>query len=255
MKILVLVKQVADMESHFTVDDAGAWIDERNLAFRMNEYDEFAAEQALLVKEQLSGDADITVLSLGPPRVTEAIKKALAMGGDRGVHILDAAPHQKDPWQVAAAVHAFARDKDFDLVFTGYQSQDRGSAQVGPLLAELLGYPCLTTVVDFALADGSVTVRRELEGGVKGVLRASLPLVVTCQLGVNKPRYPTLPNIMKAKKKELLTFPVADLLAEEARAVTERLYRPEKRASGLILEGNTAQVVERLAQILKEKRP
>ena len=213
MKILVCIKQVPDMESRFKANGAGVWYEEADLAFRMNEYDEYAVEQAVQLKEQLGDVPDVTVLSIGPDRVGETLKKALAMGCDRAVHIQDPAIHLKDPWQVASIIAAFARDKGFDLVLTGMQSQDRGSAQVGVTVAEQLGLPCATTLVGFVYNDGAITVKRELEGGLKAVVRLRLPAVVTCQLGLNTPRYPTLPNIMKAKKKELLAYPVGRFFA------------------------------------------
>ncbi len=253
MKILVCVKQVPDMESRFKVNSEGVWYDEQDLAFKMNEYDEFALEQAVRVKEQLANAADITVLSIGPDRVVEAIKKGLAMGGDRGVHIKDDHPWQKDPWQVASVIAAFSREKNFDLFFTGFQSQDRGSAQVGSLLAELLGVACATTLVAFELNGDVVTARRELDGGMCAVVKFKLPAVVTCQLGLNIPRYPTLPNIMKARQKELLAFPVTDFLTEEILAVTERMYPPEKKGHGLVLEGDINEIADKLFGVLKEK--
>jgi electron transfer flavoprotein beta subunit len=253
MKILVCVKQVPDMESRFKVNREGVWYDELDLAYKMNEYDEFALEQAVRVKEQLGNTADITVLSLGPDRVVEAIKKGLAMGGDRGVHIKDDHPWQKDPWQVASVIAGFTRGKNFDLIFTGLQSMDRGSAQVGVLLAELLGVACATTLVAFELKDDVVTSRRELEGGMCAVLKFKLPAVVTCQLGLNIPRYPTLPNIMKARQKELLVFPVTDFLVEESLVVTERMYPPEKKGHGLVLEGDVNEIADKLVGVLKEK--
>lgn len=253
MKILVCIKQVPDMESGFRINTEGTWYDEVDLAFRMNEYDEYAVEQAIQVKEQLGGQADITVLSVGPARVTEAIKKALAMGADRGVHIQDDGSWQRDPWQIASLIAAFARDKGFDLIFTGMQSQDRSSAQVGPLIAELLGFACVTTVIGFALSGDQVTVTRELEGGLKAVVRLKLPGVVTCQLGLNTPRYPTLPNIMKAKQKELLVLPAAELLKEDSLSATQKMYRPEKKSSGLVLEGSVDDMADKLVVLLKEK--
>jgi electron transfer flavoprotein beta subunit len=253
MKILVCIKQVPDMESGFRLNAEGTWYDDRDLAYRMNEYDEYAVEQAVQLKEQLGGQADISVLSVGPARVSEALKKALAMGADRGVHIQDDLAWQRDPWQIASLIAAFAAGKGFDLVLTGMQSQDRGSAQVGPLLAELLGCACVTTVIGFALEGDTATVRRELEGGLKAVVRFKLPGVVTCQLGLNTPRYPTLPNIMKAKKKELLVIPVQDLLTTEAVAVTTSFYPPAKKGSGLVLEGDVATLVDQVIGILKEK--
>jgi electron transfer flavoprotein beta subunit len=253
MKILVCIKQVPDMESRFKVDSAGLWYEERDLAFRLNEYDEYALEQAIRLKEQLAGAADITILSIGSDRVVEAIKKGLAMGGDRGVHIKDDQPYQKDARQIASAIAAFARPRSFDLIFTGLQSQDRGSGQVGAMLAELLDYACVTTVVKFEFDGGLVTVRRELEGGVRSIVRFKPPAVVTCQLGLNTPRYPTLPNIMKARQKELLTFPIGDFLSVERLTTTEKMYLPEKKGQGLVLEGEVNDVADKLVAILKEK--
>jgi len=253
MKMLVCTKQVPDMESRFRVNCEGTWYEEQDLAFRMNEYDEYAVEQAVRLKEQLGGAADITILSIGPDRVVEVIKKGMAMGGDRGVHIKDERPYQKDPWQVASIIAVFARDKNFDLVLTGMQSQDRGSAQVGVILAELLGYACATTLVGLELSGEVVTAKRELEGGIRGIVKFKLPAVVTCQLGLNNPRYPTLPNIMKARQKELLAFPITDLLSEESLTTTERMYLPEKKGHGLVLEGDINETADKLVEILKEK--
>jgi len=253
MKILVCIKQVPDMESRFKPNASGVWYEETDLAFRMNEYDEYAVEQAVQLKEQLGEAPDVTVLSIGPDRVGETVKKALAMGCDRAVHIQDPAIHLKDPWQVASIIAAFARDKGFDLILTGMQSQDRGSAQVGVTVAERLGLPCATTLVGFAHNDGTITVKRELEGGLKGVVRMRLPAVVTCQLGLNTPRYPTLPNIMKAKKKEFLTHPVAEFLREEALCATASFHPPAKKGGGLVLEGDVNDMADRLLGILKEK--
>ena len=253
MKILVCIKRVPDMESRFKINSEGVWIEEQGLTFRMNEYDEYAVEQAVQLKEQLGNEPDVTILSIGSERVVESIKKALAMGGDRGVHLQDDAAHQKDPWQIASAIAAFARDKGFDLIFTGMQSQDRGSGQVGVILAEILGYACVTTVVGFEYNDGTVTVRRELEGGMKTVVKFKTPAVVTCQLGLNEPRYASLMNIMKAKKKELLVFPITDFLSEEGTTVTESMYPPEKKGTGLVLEGDAVELAEQVVAILKEK--
>lgn len=253
MKLLVCIKQVPDMESRFKANAGGDWFSDADLAYRMNEYDEYAVEQAVLLREQLGESAELTVLSIGPDRVMETIKKALAMGCDRAVHIHDPDVHLKDPWQVASTIAAFARDKQFDFIFTGMQSQDRGSAQVGVTVAELLGYACATTLVDFEYSDGQVKGKRELEGGVKGVVRMTLPALVTCQLGLNVPRYPTLPNIMKAKKKEIVTIAVGNLLKEEALAVTTRFYLPAKKGGGIVLEGEVADLAEKLVSVLREK--
>ena len=253
MKLLVCIKQVPDLESRFKPAADGLWFEETDLAWRMNEYDEYAVEQAVQLKEQLGNEPELTVLSIGPDRVVEAIKKALAMGADRAVHIHDPAPQGKDPWQIASLIAGYACDKGFDLIFTGMQSQDRGSAQVGVLVAELLGIASVTTLVGFSYSDGVVNAKRELEGGVKGLVTLGLPALVTCQLGLNTPRYPTLPNIMKAKKKEIETIAVGSLPLEEAVAPTVSFHPPAKKGSGMVLEGEIADLVPRLLTILKEK--
>jgi electron transfer flavoprotein beta subunit len=253
MKILVCIKQVPDMESRFKPDGSGVWYSETDLAFRMNEYDEYAVEQAVRLKEQLGGEPELTVISVGPDRVVEAMKKALAMGCDRGVHVQDPAAHLKDPWQIASIIAAYAKGEQFDMIFTGLQSLDRGSAQVGVTVAEILNFACATTAIKFEYADGVVKVKRELEGGIKGIVQMKTPAVVTCQLGLNVPRYPTLPNIMKAKKKEIVVVPVADLLHEEPLALMAGFHAPAKKGTGIVLEGDVAQQVEKLISILKEK--
>jgi len=252
MKILVCMKQVPDMESKFKIAGDGQWYDGADLAWRMNEYDEYAVEQAVQLKEKL-GSGDVTVLSIGPERVKETMKKALAMGCDRGVHILEERPWNHDPMAVASIIANFAKDKGFDCIFTGMQSQDRGSGQVGILVAELLGLPSVSTIVAFSHQDGGYLVKRELEGGVKAVVQLQGPALFTCQLGLNTPRYPTLPNIMKAKKKELLTLATADLAGCGNRQRTLQLSFPEKRSGGMVLEGDIPALADKLIAILKEK--
>lgn len=251
MKLLVCIKQVPDMESKFRIDEDGIWYDRADLAWRMNEYDEYGVEQAVQLKEQMGGD--LTVLCIGPDHVKETMKKALAMGCDRGIHIADDHVHLRDPYEIASIITDFARDKGFDLIFTGMQSQDRGSGQVGVMVAELLSIPAVTTIVDFACEGNTVTVSRELEGGVKARVEAQLPLLVTCQLGLNTPRYPTLPNIMKAKKKELRTIGIDTLDKAEALQKTMNISFPEKRQGGLVLEGEAGEIADRLIALLQDK--
>jgi len=253
MKLLVCIKQVPDLESRFKPDAAGTWYNETDLAFRMNEYDEFAVEQAVQLREKLGEVAELTVLSIGPERVVEAIKKALAMGCDKAAHIQDPAASSKDPWQIAGIIAAYAMDKGFDIIFTGMQSQDRGSAQVGVTVAEQLGLACTTTIVGFEYESGSITAKRELEGGIKGIVKLKIPALVTCQLGLNVPRYPTLPNIMKAKKKEITAIPVADLLKEQPLSAITSFHPPAKKGGGIVLEGDVGDLVDKVVAILKEK--
>lgn len=251
MNILICIKQVPDMESKFKINGEGTWYDRADLAWRMNEYDEYAVEQAVRLKEQVK-DADLTVLCIGPDQVTETMKKALAMGCDRGVHIADADSAKREPIEIASMIAGFAKTKNFDIIFTGMQSQDRGSAQVGVMVAELLGIPAVTTIVGFSYDNGTIQVKRELEGGSKALVTATIPVVLTCQLGLNTPRYPTLPNIMKAKKKELLTL-APDAGGVGPRQETAACYFPEKKGGGLVLEGDVPELADKLIQLLKEK--
>lgn len=252
MKILVCIKQVPDMESRFKINSERNWYDRSDLAWRMNEYDEYAVEQAVQLKEQESG-SELTVLCIGRAQVQETIKKALAMGCDRGVHVVDEEAYRKDPFEIASIIAEFARDQKYDLIFTGMQSQDRGSGQVGILLAELLGLPSISTIVDFSLTEGTITAKRELEGGVRAIVTTGLPALVTCQLGLNVPRYPTLPNIMKAKKKELLSVAVETLYKVAPLQEVVGIALPEKKGGGLILEGEVPALVDQLMKILKDK--
>ncbi len=252
MKILVCIKQVPDMESKFKINAAGNWYDSADLAWRMNEYDEYGVEEAVRLKEK-TGDTDVTVLCIGPDRVKETMKKALAMGCDRGAHVADDDFSTKDSFEIAAIIAEYAKDKAFDVIFTGMQSQDRGSGQVGLLVAEMLGVPSISTIVDFTLEGSEIRAKRELEGGTRAVVGVTTPALVTCQLGLNTPRYPTLPNIMKAKKKELLSIAVSELLKEEGRLETASVYFPEKKGGGLVLEGDAGELANNLIQILREK--
>jgi len=248
MKILVCIKQVPDLEAKFKLNSSGTWYSDQDLAWRMNEYDEYAVEQAVQLKEQTGGE--LVVLSLGPERVKEAIKKALAMGADRGVHLQDDQAFAKDPAAIAAAIAAYAKPENFDVIFTGLQSQDRGSAQVGLLLAGQLGINAVSTIIEFACEGGSATATRELEGGLKAKVRTTLPALFTCQLGLNTPRYPTLPNIMKAKKKELLVQAAA---TPANLATTVSTAYPEKKGGALVLEGDVGSLVEQVIALLKQK--
>ena len=253
MNILVCIKQLPDMAASFNPNAAGTWFDETGLAYRMNEYDEFAVEEAVRLKERLGGTPDVTVLSIGPDRVVETIRKAMAMGCDRGVHVKDAEAAERDPWQIASMIAGYARSRQFDLLFTGMQSQDRGSAQVGVLAAELLGLACATTIVGFSCDGVTATVERELEGGAKAVVRLKLPALVTCQLGLNTPRYPTLPNILKAKKKELLVLSPEAVGLDAPLTSVSGFSRHERAATCMVLEGSVDELACRVIDELNER--
>ena len=253
MNILVCVKQVPDMEGRFVPNAAGNWFDETGLAWRMNEYDAFAVEEAVRLKESLGGSARVTALSIGPARVVEAIRKALSMGCDDGVHIDDAEAPERDPWQIASMIAGFAAGRGFDLIFTGMQSEDRSSAQVGLLVAERLGLVCVTGITAFEWRDGSMTVERELEGGRKCRLRLKPPALLTCQPGLNTPRYPTLPNIMKSKRAALTVLSPDSVGLESPRVSSENFRPHEHNTAGMILEGDAETLASQVVSILEAK--
>jgi electron transfer flavoprotein beta subunit len=253
MKILVCVKQVPDLESRFVPNAAGTWFEEAGLAFRMNDYDEFAVEEAVRIRERLGGTPDVTVLSIGPDRVVETIRKAMAMGCDRGVHIRDREAVDRDPWQIASMIAGFAGPRGFDLIFTGMQSIDRGSGQVGVLAAELLGIACVTTVVEFSIDGRRAKAERELEGGARGLVGFTLPALVTCQLGLNTPRYPTLPGIMKSKRQEIQLLLPEEAGLESTLTTISGFVPHVRRNACMVLEGEAVELAARVVALLNEK--
>ncbi|AOS84781.1 electron transfer flavoprotein subunit beta [Chlorobaculum limnaeum] len=253
MNILVCIKQVPDMEGKFVPNEAGSWFDEAGLAWKMNEYDAFAVEEAVRLKEQLGGGARVTALSIGPARAVETIRKALAMGCDDGVHIDDPDAPQRDPWQIASMIAGFAAGRGFDLIFTGMQSEDRGSAQVGVLVAEQLGLSSVTGITAFEWLDGSMTVESELEGGRKYRLRLKPPVLLTCQPGLNTPRYPTLPNIMKSKRAALAVLSQESVSLDSPKVLSANFRPHEPNAAGVILEGDVDTLASQVLDLLEAK--
>lgn len=241
------------MEGRFVPDASGSWFEEAGHVWRMNEYDACAVEEAVRLKEAPGVDARVTVLSIGPARVVETIRKALALGCDNGVHIDDPAAAERDPWQIASMIAGFAADRGFDLVFTGIQSEDRGSAQVGVLVAEQLGIACVTGITSLVLQDDSLTVERELEKGRRCQLRLKLPVLLTCQLGLNTPRYPTLPNIMKSKRSVLTVLRPEDTGAGEPRVSSEAFRPHERNMNVVVLEGDASTLALQVLALLDER--
>jgi len=173
------------------------------------------------------------------------------MGCDEGVHIDDAEAPERDPWQIASMIAGFAAGRGFDLVFTGMQSEDRSSAQVGVLVAERLGLACVTGITAFEWRDGAITVEREIEGGRRCVLRLKAPALLTCQQGLNTPRYPALPNIMKAKRKKLTVLQPAEVGLEEPKVSSEKFRPHERKSAGVILEGDVETLAAQVLEILE----
>src|SRR5262249_19999074 len=209
MNIYVCIKQVPDTETKIKLNADSSWIDTAGIKWIMSPYDEFAVEEALRLKEKNAGST-VTVLSAGPARVVESIRTALAMGADSGIHV--ELPETADNNMSAKALAgALRKESKVDLVFTGKETIDDGAAQVSQLIAEYFGIPYVTVVLNVEYGTQSVKCKREIEGGAFEMVEASLPALIAAQKGMNEPRYASLPNIMKAKKKEVKALKGSDV--------------------------------------------
>ena len=211
MKIAVCVKQVPDTEARLRVAADGRWIEEDDLPFVINENDEFALEEAISWAEDTEGE--VVVFTVGPARATEALRKALALGADRAVHLSDDPFLGGDALSTGHALAAAIAREEFDLVFTGSQTDDLGYGATGSIVAGALGWPHAWLVMGAELEDGgeSLLVTREMEGGMNEKLRLPLPAVIEVQAGINHPRYASLRGIMQAKKKPIESLTTTDL--------------------------------------------
>jgi electron transfer flavoprotein beta subunit len=251
MKIAVAIKQVPLRDSPLRVNAAGTWIDEGNLSFEINEPDAYALEEALQLREKHGGE--VIVISAGPARVSQTIREALAKGADRGIHIdvaTDAGTF--DTLHVANLLAAALKPEAPDLVFTGLQSDDLGYGQTGVILAELLGLPHSTIIMQVEMQPGKVRVKRELEDGWFQHIEMPLPAVLTIQSGLNKLRYATLMGIKKAKSKEIKVITLDGAAeAPPASAVIEKLYAPEKNKQGQLFDGDAKTAAAKLVEKLR----
>ncbi|MFQ5925821.1 MAG: electron transfer flavoprotein subunit beta/FixA family protein [Terriglobia bacterium] len=253
MNILVFLKQVPAKDASLRITEDGQWVRESDIAFEVNEPDAFALEAGLQLKEKFGGE--VVVVSLGPERVRQAIKEALAKGADRAIHIQDEQFYTLEPLQVAAALAGAVRGEKFDLLLTGLQSDDHGFGQTGVIVAELLSLPHATIIMEIQVADGRLRVKRELEAGWFQWVEMSLPAVLTIQSGINKPRYASLKGIMAAKKKEIRSLERGAVLpaASVATQKTKRIYVPEKTKKTEILPGTGKEAAVKLLEKLKHK--
>ena len=260
MNIIVCLKQVPDTESQIKVAPDAKGIVKDDLKWVMNPYDEFGVEEGLRLKEKFGGD--VTVVGLGPKRVTESIRTALAMGADKGILISDPALEGSDALATAKAIAAAVKSLPYDIIFTGQRGIDDDNGIVGAALAEFLGIPHMAVIVKVEVSqDGkSVKCNRPVEGQTV-VLESSLPAVITAQKGLNEPRYASLPGIMKAKKKPLEEKTLADLglnpseFGEGARDLKIiELMSPPARKAGKIVSGDTPEnKAKELARLLHEE--
>src|SRR5687768_2184405 len=209
MKILVAIKQVPSRDSYLKVDASGRWVDESDLTFEINEPDAYALEEALQLKEKHGGE--VVALCAGPSRAGQTIREALAKGADRAIHIEEDNIGAYDPLAAAQLLAAALKPESPDLILTGLQSDDLGYGQTGVILAELLGLPHATIIMQVEKEDGAIRVKRELEDGWFQHVEMPLPALLTIQSGINKLRYATLMGIKKAKTKEVKRLTAAEL--------------------------------------------
>jgi electron transfer flavoprotein beta subunit len=255
MKIIVAIKQVPLRDSPLHVASSGLWIDEDSLSFEINEPDAYALEEALQLKEKHGGE--VVVLCAGPERAAQTIREALAKGADRAIHIetedlnTPASLNAMDTLAIAKLLSEAVRPEKPDLILTGLQSDDLGSGQTGVVMAELLGVPHSTIIMQVEVDGARIKVKRELEDGWFQHIGMPLPAVLTIQSGSNKLRYATLMGIKKAKSKEIKRLTPADLGGVPAPvAALAKVYAPHKQKQAQIFEGDAktaaAQLVEKL---------
>jgi electron transfer flavoprotein beta subunit len=255
MKIMVCLKQVPHQDARLDVRADGAWIQEENIKFEINAYDTYALEEALRIKD--AGEAEVVVVSIGPDRVTQALRTALGMGADRAVHVKDPDADASDTLGIAKILAAIAKQEEPDLVLMGLMGDDGNFAAVGPMLGELCGMAHTTAVMKVEGSD-TLTVEREIEGGALEIVELERPCVLTVQTGINQVRYASLKGIMAAKKKPIDVKTAADLGlagqvgADAAKVAIEKIYVPHKGDTAEMISGSTDEIVGTLVGKIKE---
>ena len=249
MKIAVCIKQVPTREWQPRLNDQKTWIREQDVSYEMNEPDAYALEEALRLREKHSGE--VVVCSAGPARVQTVIREALARGADRAIHVQDDSLGAADAFVLADALAAAMKDETFDLVLTGLQSDDQGHGQTGVILAERLGIPSSTIIMDVQIENNALRVKRELEGGWFQWIAMLLPALLTIQSGINQLRYATLKGIMAAKKKEIRKASLPDGLQPSQQIVG--LAVPTRSKQTQMITGSPADAAKELVRRLREE--
>ncbi|MEK4875589.1 MULTISPECIES: electron transfer flavoprotein subunit beta/FixA family protein [Bacillus] len=250
MNIFVLLKRTFDTEEKITITNGS--IDEEGAEFIINPYDEYAVEEAIQIRDAHGGE--VTVVTVGGEESEKQLRTALAMGADKAVLInVEDDLEDGDQFTTAKILAEFLKDKEADVILAGNVAIDGGSGQVGPRVAELLGIPYVTTITEIEIKGTQAKLIRDVEGDSE-VIETFLPLLVTAQQGLNEPRYPSLPGIMKAKKKPLDELELDDLDLEEEdvepKTKTIEVFLPPKKETGKILEGDLSDQVKELVQLL-----
>ena len=256
MKIMVCIKQIPHQDARLEISTDGTWIKEDGLKFEINSYDTYALEEALQAKD--AGECEVVAVSIGPDRVTQALRTALGMGADRAIHVKDAEADGSDSLGIAKILAAIAKEENPDLIYTGLMADDGNFAAVPMMLAELLDMPHTSAAQKVDSTNGSVTVEREIEGGAREVVELQRPCLIAVQTGLNQVRYASLKGIMAAKKKPFDVKTAADLgLAGQvgaagAKMSIEKIYVPLKGEGAEMIEGSPAEVAEALLGKIRE---
>ena len=256
MKILVCMKQVPQKDAPLKLNAGGTWIRE-DVSYEVNDPDAYALEEALRQKEKNGGE--VVVITAGPARAQQVLREALAKGADRAIHLEDDAFISFDALNMARALAAVIKTESFDLIFTGLQSDDYGYAQTGVILAEQLGIPHATIVMQIESSGGGIRVKRELEAGYFQFVEMPIPAVLAIQSGINKLRYATLLGIKQAKNKPLRKVTLAELQAAIPAGAAgnlqkiERLYVPQKTKNTEFIQGTPAEAARTIVEKLRNE--
>ncbi|MCM3568081.1 electron transfer flavoprotein subunit beta/FixA family protein [Neobacillus mesonae] len=254
MNIFVLMKRTFDTEEKILINNGK--IEESGAEFIINPYDEYAIEEAIILREQHGGE--VTVVTVGEEETEKELRTALAMGVDKAVLIKSDELDVIDQFTVSMILAAYLKNQEYDMIIGGNVTVDGGSGQVGPSVAEILDIPQVTTITNLEINDMKATIVRDVEGNEE-IVEVSLPVLVTAQQGLNEPRYPSLPGIMKAKKKPLVKLELDDLNLDvddiEAKSETVEVFLPSAKQAGKVLEGeNQTQVKELISLLISEAK-
>jgi len=259
LDIIVCVKHVPDTaEAEVKIDSTGKNIEKTGLVFDINEWDDYALEEAVRIKEKFGGT--VTAITVGSEETESTLRKCLARGADQAIRLTDKAFEGSDGYAIAKILYKTIKNMHFDLILTGMQAGDDGYAIVGPTLAEMLGIPHATMVKKIELGEGKATVNRELEGGLEEKVEVKLPALLTVQTGINEPRYVSIMGIRKAMKKEIKVLGLTDIgltekdVGEAGSWITiEKMFIPPAEKQAEFIKGSPEDVAAKIAEILKAR--
>jgi electron transfer flavoprotein beta subunit len=259
LDVIVCVKHVPETaEAELKIDASGKAVEKTGLVYDINEWDDYALEEAVRIREKQGGS--VTAITIGPDDSDSTLRKCLARGADKAIRLADPKFEGSDGYAIAKILHSVIKTMQYDLVLTGMQAGDDGSAMVGPILAQLLGIPHATMVKKLELGTGTAKANRELEGGLEEQVEVKLPALFSVQTGINEPRYVSIMGIRKAMQREIKIMSLADTgLSENDVGLAgswlkiEKLYVPPVEKQAEFLKGTPDEMAAKIAEILKAK--